>query len=686
MNFVRAALLCLLACGLARGGVVINEVMYHAPDDLDELQYIELHNTGDSAVDLGGWKLAKGVKHQFPAGTKIEPGGHLVVCKNLKEFKKHYNFDAAGQFQGALSHNRESLELIDAGGKKVDVVKYGSRAPWPLSADGESSSLERICPTAPGEGPENWAPSPLAPGRPKPGGTPGKKNTCYAAHLPPVVSEVTLTPAHALPDQEIKVRADVRAAGELRAVELSYRVVGPGYEKEEIVVAMTKGEGNTYTATIPAQKAGQIVRARVRAADAKGAERVFPHENDVRPALSVYVHDKFDAAAVPLGFVVNVGQAEFRNAQREVGITFGAPPRPDPPARGNSAFVYVNPRTREPELFDFVSIPPRVGGRKIHFHKDRPLGDMTTVNLVYEYMDRFALAEFLSYELYRKAGVPCPRTDFVRTWVDGRPLGFQLLIEQPNKAFLRHHGFDPDGNLYKANWMGRDLVTRHEKKTNTQTGHDDLVALAGAINKVKGDDQWAVIKREFDVEKMINLYAARTIVSDWDGFFNNYFLYRPPGKAGKWVMFPWDQDKTWGFHDGVRENEVFFDMPITFGMEGDRPPATGFTVWWRPGGDFSRPLLANPTFRKHFLARTKELLEKVYTDEAFGPVIKELGEKLEVEVKARAELRRENPKPSLDILRRNLDSLREHMTKRRDFLLKQDEIKKAGKFDRNELK
>src|SRR5205823_1098850 len=124
---------------------------------------------------------------------------------------------------------------------------------------------------------------------------------CYSATLPPVVSNVAFTPTHAAPDQEVKVQAEVRAAGELKAVELRYRVAGSGYEKEETVVVMTKGAGNAYTATIPAQKSGQLVRFRVRAADAKGGERFFPHENELRPALSVYVHDKFDAAGIPLG-------------------------------------------------------------------------------------------------------------------------------------------------------------------------------------------------------------------------------------------------------------------------------------------------------------------------------------------------------------------------------------------------
>ena len=51
---------------------VINEVLYHAPDSLDRLQFIELHNPGDREVDLAGWKLAGGVKYLFPAKATIE--------------------------------------------------------------------------------------------------------------------------------------------------------------------------------------------------------------------------------------------------------------------------------------------------------------------------------------------------------------------------------------------------------------------------------------------------------------------------------------------------------------------------------------------------------------------------------------------------------------------------------------
>ncbi|MCY2952904.1 MAG: lamin tail domain-containing protein, partial [Planctomycetota bacterium] len=73
------ALLVLGCCVSASAAVVINEVFYHAPNDLEDLQWIELYNSGKEAVDLSGWSLARGVTFAIPAGTEIKPDGYLVV-------------------------------------------------------------------------------------------------------------------------------------------------------------------------------------------------------------------------------------------------------------------------------------------------------------------------------------------------------------------------------------------------------------------------------------------------------------------------------------------------------------------------------------------------------------------------------------------------------------------------------
>jgi hypothetical protein len=679
----------------AHARVVINEIFYHAPDDLEDLEYVELHNSGDQAVDLGGWAFTRGMRFTFPTGTRIEARGFLVVCRNRERFKEYYDAPIAGVFDWPLSNKGERIELSDASGKVVDVVRYSDSAPWPLGADGFSGSLERISPDANGEDSFNWASSPLSEDRLKPAGTPGKANANFSPNLPPVISDVKFAPENPAPGQPMTVEANVSDMDGVGEVKLLYRLAGPGFEKAESSVLMSKNSEGRYSATIPGQPKDALIRFRVQALDTQGARRSYPAETEPRPAFSSYAHDPIHPARIPFGWIIDTTGNELnkdgRAGQQRFGSRdhrFDGPVNPPP---GRSAFVYFVPETGKLELFDFVQVVPRGGGVKIHFLKDKPLRQMTTINLIFEYEDRFVLAEPLAYEVYRKAGVPAEQSFHVRLWHNGQPAGYHLLVEQPNRAFLRRNHIHDDGNLYKILWYEHGVVNQHEKKTRTRESHADIVALVDALEKTTGDPQWAVIQQHFDVEEVINYFAVNMVLSHWDGFFNNYFTYHDLSGSGKWTMYPWDQDKTWGFHDGLAPGQVFYDMPITFGMERDFAPGQrrgpsrgggfggGGQPWWREPGYFSGPLLANPRFRKRFLARTKEILETIYTEEVFGPIINAMGERVREEVKIRAEILKENPEHALRRFERNLQDLRVHLKKRREFLLAQEEIKTAGK-------
>lgn len=182
--------------------------------------------------------------------------------------------------------------------------------------------------------------------------------------------------------------------------------------------------------------------------------------------------------------------------------------------------------------------------------------------------------------------------------------------------------------------------------------------------------------------EFVNYFAINQLVSDWDGFFNNYFTYHDINGSKKWEIYPWDRDKTWGFYDRLPEDRLFTDMALTYGMEGDRkPPKDGkggsadeTEAWWRSGGVFSQPMLANPQFRRLFLARTKELLEKMFTEEAFFPAIDALANRLQEEVRVRAQATWGNPEAGTERLRQNVKSLKTYLVKRREFLLKQPEL------------
>lgn len=921
-HFVGACLAFCLALNSTRAGVVINEIFYNGPDEEQNVEFVELYNPSDAAVNLSGWRLDKDVEFTFPAGTTLAADGYLVLAAEAESFRQAYGTDPAGVFKGRLGHRAGRIRLVNAKGKKVDQVRYKDQAPWPTGADGYSASLERICPMVDGEKPENWAASPLPPDEPRPSGTPGKRNVNYAAVLPPVIAGVTFLPERPLPGQAVTVRAEVKDASGVGEVTVRFRgVSSPGADVKEMVVPMT-GDGPHYVATIPGQANNQLVRFVVQATNRKGATRVWPAMGEPRPAVSFLVHEPFQLGKVPLAFVMNTDANEAKSMEKhlrspnqrgfteedqirmmtrmqlEAGLdlapvwfelagakatsidrlaalrtvitnraavaeklitetlesgdlkekaktipdlarTFqneltedlafrideaqkkritglqdealkaiaggprgftadmllkrflnlessfyrittraditqaqleraadlfrsavaqraaltniaqalidgrgdfmdfrektqtinediakklkgvltadqnrdwsrwrkqaeafmpgqGRSKEPQPP-QGRSAFLYVDPQTREAELYDFVTVTERNAGLNIHFHKDRLFRKMSTLNVLFESNDRFVLAEPLAYEFYRRLDNAAPLAGYLRLQVDGNPMGYYEYIEQPNRSFLQRNRLGGDGNLYKILWFESGVTGQHEKKTNRQSGHDDIVQLVDLLEKSKAnpDEQWAVIRKHFNVEQVINYFAANMCLSHWDGFFNNYFTYHDPVR-GKWEMYPWDQDKTWGFYDGLPEGEQFYDMPITFGMEGDIPPGwpkdrpapRGFgegPQWWRPGGYFSKPLLANPQFRKHFLARTREILDSIYTERVFFPLIDSTVEQLRDEVRLRAELRHEPPEEAVERLKRNAQSLKEHLLKRRKFLLEQDEIRSAGKYVRSEL-
>jgi spore coat protein CotH len=212
-----------------------------------------------------------------------------------------------------------------------------------------------------------------------------------------------------------------------------------------------------------------------------------------------------------------------------------------------------------------------------------------------------------------------------------------------------------------------------------------------------------VIQESFNVEQVATYFAVNAVLSHWDGFFNNYFAYHDSGGTGKWEVYPWDQDKTSGYYDGVGDGEVFFDMPLTFGMNGAAPPGArrdsgeggpaergrsrspfgfggpfgGGASWWRPPGHFSGPLLANHHFRKVFLRRTREVLETVFTPEACAPFLEGMTERLRGESERAARARGEDPVAAVRLLERDTESLREHLLKRRQFLLADEELSAA---------
>jgi hypothetical protein len=673
----------------ATPGVVLNEIMYHPPGDRDDLQYVELLNASPTSVNLSGWSFVKGVEFVFPHGTELLADGCLVVCRDIAAFKAQYGtqVNVAGAFMGKLSHKGERVELADAQGQPVDTVNYGDRPPWPLGADGYGASLERICPAAPGDDPANWAASAVKPGEPAKG-TPGRRNSCFSAVPLPRISEVRFDKAE--PGNPIAVTAAVADAAGVQSVALAWATWPGGGASvwSEVPMKLQSGDAHqgVYAGNIPAQPEERLIRFTIHAQSASGMERLCPAKTEPRPTFACATFVNTNTAQVPFLKLLTAGGVEPGPAQgphrsSRLGKLAKADLEDSAKSRSTSdnTAIYLPPGGKQVQVFDYVRVRPRRGGLKVHFHADQPFSDMTGINLVFKGSPRYLLTEPLADELYRRTGVPVPATQHVRLWLDRRPLGYHLLVEQPNKSFLRRQGRAANGDLYKLLWYEYGLIAQHDKKTNPQTGHQDLVRLVEGLNRTSGIVQWDFIQQHFNVDEMINCYAVSMCIQDWDGFFNNYYTYHDLRPGGKWEVIPWDKDKTWGDYDGASRQYDWYEMPLTLGMNGDksvkRPWFGGWPVagaeWWRPPGYFSGPLLANPEFRRRFLSRLREVCETIFTPEEMGPVIRSLETRLEAEVRVRAQMTRQDPAAAVAAFKNDIQSFHNQVAHRRKFILEQ---------------
>jgi spore coat protein H len=684
--FMVAALIFCSLIAPGRGAdsdVVINEIMYHPALQLDELQYVELFNRADTAADLSRWSFKKGITFEFPPNTQLAPGAYLVICRNARAFASNYgtNIPVLGDFTGRLSHHGEKLELCNAAGAIVDAVKYSDHAPWPVAPDGHSSALERICPFSSGEEPGNWAPSVL-PAFEKPAGSPGRRNDNYSSKPVPFIDNATCKLA--APQSAATITADVKDTGQIKAVTLLWRIASSGRQGPETAVPMERIAGDesagTYRGAIVGVPAGTLVRWRVKAENQAGAETCNPSPNELHPAYSYSTIANTNPARIAFAYVLNVARSQM---QSRVEVWNGRRYRvPASPTRGNGAFVYVPPGGGAVQTFDYVSTRPRKGGFKVKFGKDH-FKEMTGINVIFEGPPRWVLAEPMAYELYRLAGNPACQAEHVRVWMDGRPMGYQLLIEQPNKGFLTRNHRDNSGYLYKVTYMAQGLREQHIKKTRRATGYDDLVGLYNGLTRTAGADQWNFIQKNFNVEEFINYYAVNMCIQNWDGFFNNYYLYHDTA-TGKWETYPWDEDKTWGEYDGCSPQYDWYEMPLTFGMgEHGAFGFGGFGMgggWMRPPGWFSGPLLANREFRRAFLGRLKEICNTIFTEEKIVPLIDAMEERLTPEIPIRAQLTGQSRQAALQQFHDEIQSLRNQVKYRRQFILREIPKDRAGRF------
>ena len=115
--------------------LVFNEIHYHPADEINDTEWIELHNLHGVDVDISGWQLRGGVEFDFAEGTVVPGHGFVVIAANPGH-PRLAGLGALGPLQGKLANNGETLRLENRNGRVMDRLSYRDDGEWPSGPDG----------------------------------------------------------------------------------------------------------------------------------------------------------------------------------------------------------------------------------------------------------------------------------------------------------------------------------------------------------------------------------------------------------------------------------------------------------------------------------------------------------------------------------------------------------------------
>ena len=256
---------------------------------------------------------------------------------------------------------------------------------------------------------------------------------------------------------------------------------------------------------------------------------------------------------------------------------------------------------------------------KIFFEDGKEFDGNRCLNLNPAWRDAAFVREPLAYHLYAACGVPASRTRMVELHVNGQFHGLYVEVEQPEKPMLKRHGLR-GVVLYKANShenhaderdLGRleSYPAHYEKETRKTESHADLHAFCRDLARTGNTREF--FTNRVDLEKYINYLAATVLVQNWDCLSKNHFLAYDQRGSGKWIVVPWDLDRTFGDH--WRGGFDRADVPLFLGVRS----LPGPTGWNRMADRF----FSDATLRTQFVNRLEELLRDEFTPQKLFPIL-----------------------------------------------------------------
>lgn len=202
------------------------------------------------------------------------------------------------------------------------------------------------------------------------------------------------------------------------------------------------------------------------------------------------------------------------------------------------------------------------------------------------------LCEQISRELFIAAGVPAPRASHALVTLNGRDLGFYVLLEGANRQFLKRYFDNPNGNLYDGGFC-RDLSTSlHVGCGENPKDHSGLRALIAAARERPPDFEH--LEQVLDMDRFLSMVCLEMMLCHWDGYTlnrNNWRIFNDL-ETRKMVFIPHGLDQMFGI--------------------GGRFQGRGNILPNNISGSVSAAVLGTPEGKQRYLERFEQIYTNVF--------------------------------------------------------------------------
>ncbi|MBX9850489.1 MAG: CotH kinase family protein [Cytophagaceae bacterium] len=205
------------------------------------------------------------------------------------------------------------------------------------------------------------------------------------------------------------------------------------------------------------------------------------------------------------------------------------------------------------------------------------------------------MAVFKKTDIDIQAYEPCV------VYINGQYWGVHHIREKINEHYVeQNYGISSDSIDLVDTWYGALQGGNNLWGLYWITVVDDFVAPAGPLDMSVAAN-FKLVADSFDLENMVDYFAAEIYISNWDWPQNNLKMWRPKYGDRKFRYFMYDTDITLG---------IWGMEPYTWNKMGEIKNATGLSKG--PNAEIFSKMLNYTPFRNYFINRYADLMNTIY--------------------------------------------------------------------------